>query len=83
MDQKQPKMGGARFVLILNLNFPKEDYKNSFYTKIQQNSMSHLEDISSNVDFGPKGGKLGPKGPKMGGSRFFLDCKTQFSKRGP
>ena len=29
LNLKQPKMGGVRFFLILNLNFQKEDYKNS------------------------------------------------------
>ena len=43
--------------------------------------MSYFEDISSNVDFGPKGGKLGPKKAKMGVAKFFPDCKPQFSKR--
>ena len=47
------------FSKTLNLNFLKEDHKISFYTKNQQNSVNHLEDISQNVDFGPKGGKFG------------------------
>ena len=55
-------MGGARFVLILNLNFPKKTIRIVSIPK----SNSHLEDISSNVDFGPKRGKLGPKGAQNG-----------------
>ena len=31
-DQKGPKMGGARFFRTVNINFPKEDHKKSFYT---------------------------------------------------
>ena len=40
------KMGRAKFFQTVNLNFPKEDHKNSFYTKNHQNSMNRLEDIS-------------------------------------
>ena len=47
--------------LSLNLNIPKEDYKNSFYTKNQPNSMNPLEYISSNDDFEPKMGKIWTK----------------------
>ena len=32
---------------------------------------------------GQKGVNLDQKGPKMGGARFFLDCKPQFSERRP
>ena len=46
LDQKGPKMGGARFFQTVNISFPKEDHKISFYTKNQQNSTNHLEDIS-------------------------------------
>ena len=49
---------GQIFSWALNINFPQEDHKNSIYTKNQQNSVNHLEDIGSNVDFGPKGGKF-------------------------
>ena len=45
LDQKGPKMGGAKFFQTVNLNFPKEDHKNSFYTKNHENSMNHIEDI--------------------------------------
>ena len=68
---KTAQMDGARFFLISNINFLKEDYKNSFYNKIQQNLMSHLEDVSSNVDFGPKRGKLGPKWAQNGWGKIF------------
>ena len=44
-DQKGPKMGGANFFRTVNLNFPKEDHKNSFYTKNHQNLINRLEDI--------------------------------------
>ena len=44
LDQKGPKMGGARFFWTVNTNFPKEDHKISFYTKNQQNSINHLKD---------------------------------------
>ena len=33
--------------------------------------MNPLEDMSQNVDFGPKKANLDQKGPKMGGTRFF------------
>ena len=41
------------------------------------------ECISQNIDFGPKGASFDQKWSKMGGSRFFLDCKHQFSKEKP
>ena len=44
LDQKGPKMGEARFLRTLNINFPKENHKNSFYTKKHQNPMNRLED---------------------------------------
>ena len=44
--KKGPKMGRAKFFRTVNLNFPKEDHQNSFYTKNHQNSMNPLEDIS-------------------------------------
>ena len=56
--KKGPKWTGLDFSRIVNINFPKEDHKISFYTKNQQNSMNPLEDISQNVDFGPKRGKF-------------------------
>ena len=66
LDQKGPKMGGLDFFRTVNINFPKEDRKISFYTKNQQNSMSRLEDISPNVDFGSKRSKFGPKRTQNG-----------------
>ena len=48
LDHKGPKMGGARLFLTVNISFPKEDHKISFYTKNQQNSTNRLEDISQN-----------------------------------
>ena len=59
LNKKGPKIGRAKFFGTVNLNFPKEDHKNSFYTKNHPNSMNHLVDI--NVDFRPKRGKFGPK----------------------
>ena len=44
LDQKGPKMGGAKFFWTVNLNFPKEDNKNSFYTQNHENSMNHIEE---------------------------------------
>ena len=41
-------MGGAKFFRTVNLNFPKEDHKNSFYTKNHPNSMNRLGDINYN-----------------------------------
>ena len=62
LDQKGPKQDGVRiFSWTLNMNFTNEDHKSSIYTKNQQNSMNHLKDIGSNVDFGQKKGKSGPK----------------------
>ena len=69
--KKGPKRAGPDFSWPLNINFPQEHHKTSIYTKNQQNAMNCLEDIGSNVDFGPKRGKFGPKGPKKGGTRFF------------
>ena len=83
LDQKGPKMGGARFFQTPNLNFLKENHNKSLYTKNQQNSTNRLEDISQSVDFGPKGANFDQKGPKMGGAGFFRGCKPQFSKRRP
>ena len=73
-----PKRAGPGFFQAVKLNFLKEDHKPSFYTKNQQNSIKSLEDISSNVDFGPKRGKFGPK---RAGPGFFPDGKAQFSER--
>ena len=61
-----PKWVGQDFSWTVKLNFPKEVQKISFYIKNQQNSMSPLEDISSNIDFGPKRDKFGPKGAQNG-----------------
>ena len=66
LDQKGPKMGEARFLSDCKHQFSKEDHKISFYTQIQQNPMYHLEDITQNVDFGPKRGKFGPKRAQNG-----------------
>ena len=59
-------MGGVRFFRTANLSFTKEDHKIGLYTKNQQNSMSRLNDIRPNVDFGPKGRKFGPKTAQNG-----------------
>ena len=77
-----PKWAGAKFLRTVNFNFPKEDHKNSFYTKNHQNSINRLEDISLIVDFIPKKANLDQKGSKMGVARFFPDCKPQFFKKG-
>ena len=61
LDQKGPKRAGPDFSLTLNINFPQEDHKTSIYTKNQQNPMNRGENISSNVNFGPKRGKFGLK----------------------
>ena len=71
LDQKGPKMGEARFFPDCKHQFSKEDHKISFYTKNQQNSMNRLEDISQNVDFGPKRGKFGPKRAQNGWNQIF------------
>ena len=55
-----PKWAGLDFSRTVNINFPKEDNKISFYTKNQQNSMNRSGDISQNADFGPKRDKFGP-----------------------
>ena len=46
LDQKGAKMGNAKFIRTVKLNFSKEDYKKRFYTKNHPNSMNRLEDIS-------------------------------------
>ena len=69
LDPKRSKFGPKRaqngqelnFFRTVNLNFCKGEHKNSYYTKNQQNSMNHLEDISHNVDFGPERSKFGQK----------------------
>ena len=58
LNKKRAQMGGARFFQNPNLNFLKENHKKSFYTKNQKNSTNRLEDLSQNVDFGPKRGKF-------------------------
>ena len=70
-DQKGPKMGGARFFRNVNINFPKENHKISFYTKNQQNLKNRSGDISQNADFGPKWGKFGPKRAQNGRNQIF------------
>ena len=70
-------MGGAiDFSTTPNLNFLREDYKISLYTKNQQNSMNPLEDMSQNVDFGPKG-KFGPKRVQNGRNQIFPGTFTR------
>ena len=82
LDQKRPKMGRAKFFRTVNLNFPKEDHKNSFYAKNHQNSMNRLEYISyKTLILGQKGANLDQTGFKMGVARFLLDCKHQFFKK--
>lgn len=41
------------------------------YKKNQQNSMNCWEDMSQNVDFGPKRGKFGPKRAQNGRNQIF------------
>ena len=65
-----PKRVGPVFSWTSNINFPQEDHKISIYTKNQQNSMNRLENISSNVNFGPKTVNLDQKGPIKGGPDF-------------
>ena len=78
-----PITGGAKFFRTVNLNFPKEDHMNSFYTKNHPHSINHLEDISQNVDFRSKGANLDQKGSKMGVAGFFPDFKPQFFQSRP
>ena len=66
LDQKGSKMGVAGFFSDFKPQFFKVDHKIGFYTKNQQNSINHLEDISQNVDFGPKKGKFEPKRAQNG-----------------
>ena len=77
LDQTGPKMGGARFSRTANLSFTKKDHKISLYIKNQQNSMNPLEDISQNVDFGPKKGKFGPKRAQKGWNQIFPGTFTR------
>ena len=51
--KNSPKWAGKIFP-DLKPQFSKEDYKNSFYTKNKQNSMSRLKDISTNSNVGSK-----------------------------
>ena len=77
---KGPITGGAKFFQTVNLNFPKEDHMNSFYTKNHPHSINYLENITQNVDFMSKRANLDQKGSKMGVARFLLDFKPQFFK---
>ena len=83
MDQKGPKMSGAKIFRTVNLNFPKEDSMNSFYTKNHPYSMNHIEDISQNVDFRSKAANLDQKGYKMGVARLFPDFKPRIFQSRP
>ena len=76
LDQKGPKMSGARFLRTININFRKANHKISFYTKIQQNSMKKLDDISQYVDFLFKRGKLGQKRAQNGRGSIFPEPRT-------
>ena len=64
-------MAGLDFSWTVNLNFSKRIQYYKFLYQNQQNSTNRLEDISQNVDFGPKEANLDQKGPKIGGARFF------------
>ena len=44
--KKGSKWAELDFFRTVNISFPKEDHKNSFYTKNHENSMNHIEDIS-------------------------------------
>ena len=83
LDQKGPKMGGARFFRAVNISFPKEDHKISFYIKNHPHSINHLEDISQNVDLGQKGANLDQKRSNMGMARFFRTVNLIFFQRRP
>ena len=74
-------MDRAKFFQAVNLNYPKEDHKNSFYTKNHQNSMNPLEDKAKTLILGQKGANLDQKGSKMGVARFLLDYKPHFFKK--
>ena len=80
LDQKGPKWAGLDFSRTFNISFPKENHKISFYIKNQQNSTNRLEDMSQNVDFGPKRGKFGPKRAQNGRARFFQTVNNSFPK---
>ena len=69
--KRAQKRVGPDFSWTSNIHFLQDDHKNSIYTKNQQNSMNRLEDIGSNVDFGPKRGKFGPKRAQKGRGRIF------------
>ena len=76
-----PKWAGLDFSWTVNINFPKEDHKINFYTKNQQNSTNRLEDISQNVDFGPKRGKFGPKRGQNGRNQIFPGTSTRLFQK--
>ena len=55
MDQKEPKIGVAKFFPDCKPKLSKEDHEKSFYTGNQQNSMIRLENFGSErVKFRPK-----------------------------
>ena len=68
LDPKGSKLGpkwvqnGQSYIFrTVNLNFPKEDHKNSFYSKKSSKFSESLRKYKLNVDFRPKKGKFGPK----------------------
>ena len=77
LDQKGPKMGGARFLLECKHQLSKRRRKISFYAKNQQNSKKHLEDISQYVDFRPKRSKFGLKRAQNGRNQIFHGTFTR------
>ena len=43
--------------------------------------MNHFQNISQNVDFGPKRSKFGQKRPNMGRDKFFRTVNLNFPKK--
>ena len=77
-DQKGLKRAGIDFSRTSNINFTKEDNKTSIHTKNQQNSMNCLEDLGSNVNFGPKRCKFGQKRAQKGRNQIFLELSLVY-----
>ena len=76
-------MGGARLFLDCKAQCSKRIPKDKF---LYQKSTKFNEPFGRQAQMlilGLKGANLDQKGPKMGGAKFFQDCKHHFYKRRP
>ena len=78
LDQKGPKMGGERFFQNPKPQFSKRRPSDKF---LYQKKMNRVEDISQNIDFGPKRGKFGPKRARNGRGKIFPGLQTSIFQK--